>query len=299
MSSVLHNRVRQQMINQPTDYKPTLIISLKFDLWIFPKLICAEYLTRLPCFKHDAWHKGHVTKPCDYCTIIIIIISITNTMMISGSHIYNFRPCREWNKAECDCTATDATCPGGYTMDADGQKCYILRWKSSEWVVNNFSSIDGVDNDDADDDEETWDLTATLQLLCMQEPDFVPPVFFFPRKGQSSWSDANSRCQSEGDDSLAIITFVRSILWKKRLVWIKNLQLFCDWAAHFKEREWEHCSADGGHPAHWQGLYRPHRFGHRGEQTMREGFQNTVTDHPSKWPSIKNTENHYIIDALA
>ena len=153
----------------------------------------------------------------------------------------------------------------------------------------NFISIDGVDNDDddANDDEETWDLTATLQLLCRQEPDFVPPVFFFPRKGQSSWSDANSRCQSEGDDSLAIITFVRSILWKKRLVWIKNLQLFCDWAAHFKEREWEHCSADGSHPAHWQGLYRPHRFGHRGEQTMREGFQNTVTDHPSKWPSIK------------
>ena len=54
-------------------------ISLKFDLWIFPKLICAEYLTRLPCFKHDAWHKGHVTKPCDYCTIIIISVFHKNT----------------------------------------------------------------------------------------------------------------------------------------------------------------------------------------------------------------------------
>ena len=262
MSSVLHNRVRQQMINQPTDYKPTLISALNSTCEFFP-----NWSVQNTSPGSHAWHKGHVTKPCDTTIIIIIIISITNTMMISGSHIYNFRPCREWNKAECDCTATDATCPGGYTMDADGQKCYILRWKSSEWVVNNFSSIDGVDNDDADDDEETWDLTATLQLLCRQEPDFVPPVFFFPRKGQSSWSDANSRCQSEGDDSLAIITFVRSILWKKRLVWIKNLQLFCDWAAHFKEREWEHCSADGSHPAHWQGLYRPHRFGHRGEQT--------------------------------
>merc|ERR1712130_812443 len=70
----------------------------------------------------------------------------------SCSHIYNFRPCREWNKAECDCTAADATCPGGYTMDADGQKCFILR------------------------------------------------------KGQTSWSDANTRCQNEGDTGLAIIT---------------------------------------------------------------------------------------------
>merc|ERR1712243_410629 len=77
----------------------------------------------------------------------------------SCSHIYNCCPCREWNKAECDCTAADATCPGGYTMDADGQKCFILR------------------------------------------------------KGQTSWSDANTRCQNEGDTGLADSATEMTWLW--------------------------------------------------------------------------------------
>merc|ERR1712156_694322 len=45
----------------------------------------------------------------------------------SCSHIYNFRPCGQWNAAECTCSSSDATCPGGYTKDSDGTKCYILR----------------------------------------------------------------------------------------------------------------------------------------------------------------------------
>merc|ERR1711973_632492 len=43
----------------------------------------------------------------------------------SCSHIYNFRPCGQWNAAECTCSSSDATCPGGYTKDSDGTKCYI------------------------------------------------------------------------------------------------------------------------------------------------------------------------------
>merc|ERR1712013_123756 len=70
----------------------------------------------------------------------------------SCSHIYNFRPCGQWNAAECTCSSSDATCPGGYTKDSDGTKCYILR------------------------------------------------------KGQSSWSDAATRCTNEGDLRLAVIT---------------------------------------------------------------------------------------------
>merc|ERR1711974_206745 len=98
-----------------------------------------------------------LVEPCLLCqvTLPVPIPVAPGTVFCatqSCSHIYNFRPCREWNKAECDCTATDATCPGGYTMDADGQKCFILR------------------------------------------------------KGQSSWSDANTRCQNEEDTGLAIIT---------------------------------------------------------------------------------------------
>merc|ERR1712010_101818 len=68
------------------------------------------------------------------------------------SHIYNFQTCGHWNSAECTCSSSDATCPGGYTMDSDGTKCYIVR------------------------------------------------------KGQSSWSDAATRCTNEGDLRLAVIT---------------------------------------------------------------------------------------------
>lgn len=68
------------------------------------------------------------------------------------SHIYNFQTCGHWNSAECTCSSSDATCPGGYTMDSDGTKCYILR------------------------------------------------------KGQTSWSDAATRCTNEGDLRLAVIT---------------------------------------------------------------------------------------------
>merc|ERR1711872_1181034 len=93
-----------------------------------------------------------LVKPCLLCGPLSAPSGYVFCATQSCSHIYNFRPCRDWNKAECDCTASDATCPGGYTMDADGQKCYILR------------------------------------------------------KGQSSWSDANTRCQNEGDVSLAKIT---------------------------------------------------------------------------------------------
>merc|ERR1711971_1549065 len=72
-----------------------------------------------------------LVNPCSLCqvTLPIPIPVAPGTVFCatqSCSHIYNFRPCREWNKAECDCTATDATCPGGYTMDADGQSATFL-----------------------------------------------------------------------------------------------------------------------------------------------------------------------------
>merc|ERR1719228_1143954 len=51
----------------------------------------------------------------------------------SCTHIYNFRPCRHYNPTECTCTATTATCPGGYTMDTAGTKCYIKRTAAAGW----------------------------------------------------------------------------------------------------------------------------------------------------------------------
>jgi len=49
------------------------------------------------------------------------------------SHICNFQTCGHWNPSECTCSSSDATCPGGYTKDSDGTKCYILRKGQSSW----------------------------------------------------------------------------------------------------------------------------------------------------------------------
>ena len=43
-------------------------------------------------------------------------------------------------------------------------------------------------------------------VFLLQERSNANIWYWFCRKGQTSWSDANTRCQSEGDDSLAIIT---------------------------------------------------------------------------------------------
>ena len=45
-----------------------------------------------------------------------------------GTHIYNFRPCSYYNPVSCTCAVADASCDAGYTMDADGTKCYKLRY---------------------------------------------------------------------------------------------------------------------------------------------------------------------------
>merc|ERR1712076_350330 len=52
----------------------------------------------------------------------------------SCTHIYNFRPCSYWNPVSCTCAAADASCDTGYTMDADGTKCYIRRTGQTSWA---------------------------------------------------------------------------------------------------------------------------------------------------------------------
>merc|ERR1711928_176601 len=49
-----------------------------------------------------------LVKPCLLCGPLSAPSGYVFCATQSCSHIYNFRPCREWNKAECDCTASDA-----------------------------------------------------------------------------------------------------------------------------------------------------------------------------------------------
>ena len=90
--------------------------------------------------------------------------------------------------------------------------------------------------------------------------------FCFCRKGQSSWSDANTRCQNEGDVSLAKITLVKYTSSLAISITVSlRIKLNCS-SVHVKERKWEHRGADGGDWCFWEGLHRTHWFCHRGAQ---------------------------------
>ena len=179
----------------------------------------------------------------------------------SGSHIYNFRPCREWNKAECDCTAADATCPGGYNFLSSlvDTLSFLLHWPYIEQFPPSVSGsvsqwwVSDLEMDNASTSlslswwiwnhlntrwihngcwwtkvlhsevsmmirhhQYPWTKVIVLKgltdqvvfyfVFLLQERSNANIWYWFCRKGQTSWSDANTRCQSEGDDSLAIIT---------------------------------------------------------------------------------------------
>merc|ERR1719412_1530637 len=76
---------------------------------------------------------------CFSCLLVKPIVYSTtsgNTFCATQSctHIYNFRPCSYWNPVSCTCAAADASCDTGYTMDADGTKCYIRRTGQTSWA---------------------------------------------------------------------------------------------------------------------------------------------------------------------
>ena len=145
-----------------------------------------------------------------------------------------------------------------FLNNSDGQVCYLISLR--KW----------------------WQLWCLLYFIC--------------RKGQSSWSDANTRCQNEGDTGLAIITLVKTsflphfvphtiqrytthqhhhsnTLLQLHPPWMAFLEKYFhfysspEFTTHPKECKWEYCSTDSGHQRFWQSLYRSHRFCHRGEET--------------------------------
>ena len=83
----------------------------------------------------------------------------------SGTDYFRWQPCGYWNPAECTCSADIANCPDGYTMDADGTACYILRQ-----LTNQTSS---------------------------QISDFMTDLF---RNGQENYLDAQNICLDKGDN---------------------------------------------------------------------------------------------------
>ena len=92
-----------------------------------------------------------------------------------GTHIYNFRPCSYYNPVSCTCAVADASCDADYTMDADGTKCYIRRYPMSLPVSTSVSMV-------------------------------APLSMSLSRTGQTSWANAQTLCQSNGDIGLAEIT---------------------------------------------------------------------------------------------
>jgi len=52
----------------------------------------------------------------------------------SCTEVFRFQSCAYWNPAECTCSADIGKCPDGYTMDADGTACYILRTGQTDFL---------------------------------------------------------------------------------------------------------------------------------------------------------------------
>ena len=82
---------------------------------------------------------------------------------LSGTEYFRWQPCGYWNPAECTCSVDVASCPDGYTMDADGTACYILRQLFQLYIAS--------------------DLITDLL-----------------RNGQENYLDAQNICLEKGDD---------------------------------------------------------------------------------------------------
>ena len=92
----------------------------------------------------------------------------------------------------------------GYTADSDGTKCYILRSTSpppssllSKQILKQIL--------------KTLCCLYTIYSIAIDRPIYYENDKSSPsvcRSGQSSWADASAQCRSNGDDRLAVITFV-------------------------------------------------------------------------------------------
>ena len=92
----------------------------------------------------------------------------------------------------------------GYTADSDGTKCYILRSSSpppssllSKQILKQIL--------------KTLCCLYTIYSIAIDRPIYYENDKSSPsvcRSGQSSWADASAQCRSNGDDRLAVITFV-------------------------------------------------------------------------------------------
>ena len=82
----------------------------------------------------------------------------------TGTDYFRWQSCGYWNPAECTCSADIGKCPDGYTMDADGTACFILRQLTS-WTFGQGLITDLLRNGQTD--------YLDAQNICLDNGDFL------------------------------------------------------------------------------------------------------------------------------